>query len=110
MGFEHATPGVLLLALILVLPVLYYIGVARRTKNLYVRRIPGVDAVDEAVGRSAERAAHAGRPLCARGRVVVRSPARGRVSKREDRRSGRRPRAIGGGRPEFGLTGRRGGG
>ncbi|MBX7138373.1 MAG: hypothetical protein K1X83_10340 [Oligoflexia bacterium] len=60
MGFEHATPGVLLLALILVLPVLYYIGVARRTKNLYVRRIPGVDAVDEAVGRSAEL----GKPIC----------------------------------------------
>jgi len=59
MGLEHATPGVLVLILLLTMPVLYYIRVARSGKALYVRRIPGVDAIDEAVGRVAEL----GRPL-----------------------------------------------
>jgi len=45
--------------LLLVGPVIYYIRRARSGVNLYVRRIAGVDAVDEAVGRSAEL----GRPL-----------------------------------------------
>lgn len=54
MGIEHATLGLLLLTVCLVGPVLYYIRLARANPNLYVRRIPGVDAIDEAVGRSAE--------------------------------------------------------
>lgn len=59
MGVEHATLGILLLTLAMVGPVLYYIRLARTRSDLYVRRIPGVDAIDEAVGRSAEL----GRPV-----------------------------------------------
>ena len=59
MGFEHASTGVLLLMVLIIGPVLYYIRVAERTRELYIRRIPGVDAIDEAVGRAAEL----GRPL-----------------------------------------------
>ena len=59
MGFEHATLGCILLSIILLLPVVYYILKARRTTDLYVRRIPGIDAIDEAAGRAAEL----GRPL-----------------------------------------------
>jgi hypothetical protein len=58
-GFEHATAGVLIMIVLMIGPVVYYIRRARVDKELYVRRIPGVDAVDEAVGRSAEL----GRPV-----------------------------------------------
>ncbi|MCY4487399.1 MAG: hypothetical protein OXF11_09835 [Deltaproteobacteria bacterium] len=58
-GFENATPGVLVVMALMIGPVLYYIRVARRRKDLYVRRLAGVDAIDEAAGRSAEL----GRPL-----------------------------------------------
>ena len=34
--------------------ILYYITHARRGKKLFIRRIPGLDAVDEAVGRATE--------------------------------------------------------
>lgn len=34
--------------------ILYYISHARRGKKLFIRRIPGLDAVDEAVGRATE--------------------------------------------------------
>lgn len=54
MGVEHATPGILVLLVLFIAPVMYFIRVARKGKQLYVRRIPGVDAVEEAVGRSAE--------------------------------------------------------
>ena len=59
MGIEHATLGVLILTIILIGPVLYYIRRARREEDLYVRRIAGIDAIDEACGRSAEL----GRPM-----------------------------------------------
>ncbi|MFM1847907.1 MAG: putative rane protein [Pseudomonadota bacterium] len=59
MGVEHATLGILVLTLGMIGPVLYYIRKARHQPDLYVRRIPGVDAIDEAVGRSAEL----GRPV-----------------------------------------------
>jgi len=58
-GLEHATLGVLLLIGLIIGPVLVYIERARRDRNLYVRRLPGVDAIDEAAGRSAE----IGKPL-----------------------------------------------
>lgn len=58
-GVEHATLGVLLLMVLLVGPVLYYIRRTLAGEDLFVRRIPGVDAVDEATGRSAEL----GRPI-----------------------------------------------
>jgi hypothetical protein len=51
---EHATLGILFLTVCLIGPVIYFIRVARTRPDLYVRRIPGVDAIDEAVGRSAE--------------------------------------------------------
>lgn len=44
----------LVLLALLVGPVIYYIGVARKRHDLFVRRIPGIDAIDEAIGRSAE--------------------------------------------------------
>jgi len=55
---EHATPGILILLALLLGPVLYYIRVAKN-KDIFIRRIPGIDAVDEAIGRSVEL----GRPL-----------------------------------------------
>ena len=58
-GFEHATPGVLVLIVLLIGPVLYYIARARKGQHLWIRRIPGVDAIEEATGRSAEL----GRPI-----------------------------------------------
>jgi hypothetical protein len=58
-GFEHATLGVLIMMVLMIGPVLFYIRQARTRKDLFVRRIPGIDAVDEAIGRSAEL----GRPL-----------------------------------------------
>jgi hypothetical protein len=59
MGVEHATLGILVLTLGMVVPVLYFIRQARHRPDMYVRRIPGVDAIDEAIGRSAEL----GRPV-----------------------------------------------
>lgn len=59
MGVEHATLGVLLMMLALIGPVIFYIRKARGKRDLYVRRISGVDAIDEATGRAAEM----GRPM-----------------------------------------------
>jgi len=54
-GIEHATPGIMVLLAMVALLVLYHIHRARRDPSkLYVRRIGGIDAIDEAVGRSAE--------------------------------------------------------
>lgn len=58
-GVEHATPGVLVLICLIVGPVLWYIRRARQHRDLYVRRLAGVDAIDEAAGRAAEM----GRPV-----------------------------------------------
>ncbi len=58
-GVEHATPGMLLLLVLICGTVLFFIKRARRGDEIFVRRLPGVDAVDEAVGRSAEL----GRPI-----------------------------------------------
>ncbi len=51
---EHATPAVLVLIVLLVGPVLFYIWKANKGLEVFVRRIPGIDAVDEAIGRSVE--------------------------------------------------------
>ncbi|MCB0317951.1 MAG: hypothetical protein KDD56_04285 [Bdellovibrionales bacterium] len=53
-GLDHATLGVLVLLAITILPVLYYIAQARAGRSYDVRRIAGIDAIDEAVGRTAE--------------------------------------------------------
>ena len=56
---EHATPAILLLMVLFVGPVIYYIWVASKGKDIYIRRIPGIDAIDEAIGRAVEL----GRPI-----------------------------------------------
>ena len=58
-GIEHANWILTVLLLLLLGPVYFYICRARRGQRLFVRRIPGVDAVDDAIGRAVEM----GRPL-----------------------------------------------
>ncbi len=58
-GLEHATPAVVAIISFVFASVAFYIHRARKNPDLFVRRIPGVDAIDEAVGRSAEL----GRPV-----------------------------------------------
>jgi hypothetical protein len=53
-GTDHATLGILIIIVIVIAPVLYFISQARKGKKLFVRRIPGIDAIDEASGRCAE--------------------------------------------------------
>jgi hypothetical protein len=57
-GLEHATPGVLLLVLVAVLLLFRELGRIRSGYQHFIRRIPGVDAIEGAVGRCAEQ----GRP------------------------------------------------
>ncbi len=58
--FGSITPATALILCLIIGPVLYYIRRARRDHSkIYVRRIPGIDAIDEAVGRAAEL----GRPV-----------------------------------------------
>ena len=59
MGVEHANVVIYILSFLLLFPLAYYIKLAAKNKNLYVRRIPGVDAIDEVLGKSVEQ----GRPL-----------------------------------------------
>lgn len=60
MGVEHATIGMIVMLVVLLLPVWIYIQRAKkRHDDIYIRRIAGIDAVDEAVGRAAEL----GRPV-----------------------------------------------
>lgn len=56
---EHITPAGVLLVLLFILPVFYNISRAKKGKKIFIRRIPGIDAIDEAIGRSVEL----GRPL-----------------------------------------------
>lgn len=66
-GVQHATQGdgwgMLLMAVLMIAPPLAMIAVARswkrRGKDMYIRRIPGIDAIEEAVGRTVEM----GRPM-----------------------------------------------
>lgn len=66
-GIEHATQdggwGMLLIAILMIGPPLLFIALARRWKrhgrDMYIRRIPGVNAIDEAIGRTVEM----GRPM-----------------------------------------------
>lgn len=51
---EHATYGASIMLLALITVLLGFVFLARRGKDLYVRRIPGVDAIREAVGRATE--------------------------------------------------------
>lgn len=58
-GIEHSNPVLVVLLLLLLGPVFYYVRRARQGHRLFVRRIPGVDAVDDAIGRAVEM----GRPM-----------------------------------------------
>ncbi|MHB1000270.1 MAG: DUF6754 domain-containing protein [Armatimonadota bacterium] len=59
MNLSHATWPVAILEGILVFLILFKIFSARRGKSLYIRKIPGLNAIDEAVGRATEM----GRPM-----------------------------------------------
>lgn len=59
MGVEHATPGMLVIMVVLAIPLFYYINKARNGGSLFIRRIAGIDAINQAVGRAAEM----GRPV-----------------------------------------------
>ena len=52
--FNTARLNVLIAMVIFFVLVVYYIETAKRGKNLFVRRIAGLDAVEEAVGRATE--------------------------------------------------------
>lgn len=56
---KHITFPVFVLEMVIISLILYKIFSARRGKSLYIRRIPGLAAIDEAVGRATEM----GRPL-----------------------------------------------
>lgn len=59
MGVEHASPGMILIMVILAIPLFYFIDQARKGRSLFVRKIAGIDAINQAVGRAAEM----GRPV-----------------------------------------------
>ncbi len=56
---EHANWPVAILEAVFAFVILYKIWTARRGKDLYIRKIPGLNAIDEAVGRATEM----GRPI-----------------------------------------------
>jgi hypothetical protein len=56
---QQATPAALVLLLLLVAPILYFIWKAYKGQKIAVRRIPGIDAVEDAIGRAVEL----GRPI-----------------------------------------------
>ena len=51
---EHANPFAIFFILCVTIPVLGLIVRAKRGKSFFIRRIPGIDAIDETVGRSIE--------------------------------------------------------
>ncbi|NLI98574.1 fibronectin type III domain-containing protein [bacterium] len=52
--FNKARWAVLIVAVVYGFVVILYIELAKRNRNMFIRRIAGLDAVDEAVGRSTE--------------------------------------------------------
>ncbi len=52
--FRFFRLNALILAVLMFALVLYYINAAKRGKQLYIRRISGISAIDEAVGRATE--------------------------------------------------------
>ena len=57
--FDRNTTVLLIAMIIFCVIILYFINQARRGKKLFIRKITGLDAVDEAVGRATEM----GRPI-----------------------------------------------
>lgn len=60
MAFQHANPSILLMLLAFSGLILVFILRARSGKISFIRKIPGLSAIDEAVGRATEM----GRPIC----------------------------------------------
>jgi hypothetical protein len=56
---EHANPAAVALILLFLVPVFVSIARAKRGHPIYIRRIPGIDAIENAVGRAVEL----GRPI-----------------------------------------------
>src|SRR5262245_30671528 len=56
---EHSTPFIVLLIVLFVGPVLWFVTKAKKGLHIFVRRIAGIDAIDEVIGRTVEL----GRPL-----------------------------------------------
>ncbi len=56
---EHSNPATFLLIILFVGPVLFFIRRAKKGQEIYIRRIPGIDAIDDTVGRAVEL----GRPI-----------------------------------------------
>ena len=52
--FNKSRANSLIIIIIISLVFMWYIGEAKKGKNLYIRKIAGLDAVEEAVGRSTE--------------------------------------------------------
>jgi len=57
--FAFRKLGFLLLLLVLSCAILYYIHAARKGKDFFIRRIAGLDSMEEAIGRATEK----GRPI-----------------------------------------------
>ncbi len=55
----HASYAMYILAVLFLLPALLFIFLAKRGREFYIRRIPGIDAIEEAIGRATEL----GRPM-----------------------------------------------
>ncbi len=67
---EHATPVAIVFIIAFVGPVLWYIRKANLGRTLYIRRIAGIDAVEDAIGRAVEL----GRPLSFTSGIATISP------------------------------------
>lgn len=57
--FNTGKVSLLILALLITISIIYYIFSARSGKNLYIRKISGLESMDESVGRATEM----GRPI-----------------------------------------------
>jgi hypothetical protein len=68
-SMEHATYSAALLLLLLCGAIVNRIAVARRNADIFIRRLPGLDALDEALGRATEM-----------GRPILFSPGFGQLS------------------------------
>jgi len=58
-GVEHISPFMVGLMICFLAPIFYFIRAAKQGQKLFLRRLPGVDAIDEAIGRAVEM----GRPM-----------------------------------------------
>ena len=58
-GVEHISWFMVGLMICFLAPIFYFIRAAKKGQKLFLRRLPGVDAIDEAIGRAVEM----GRPM-----------------------------------------------